>query len=247
MARYQIILAYDGTHFVGFQRQRAGSARTVQGEVETSLHQLGWQGRSILAAGRTDTGVHASGQVIAFDLEWQHSPGELCQALNASLPEDVAAQAVKPVQPGFHPRYDALARRYRYHLFCQVERDPLRERFTWRVWPAVELARLQAAATLMVGEHDFSAFGTPPRPNSSPIRAVWQAEWQQSDAGLRFEVTANAFLYHMVRRMVFIQVLVGQGKLALEDVRRGLETGISPAPGMAPAHGLMLTEVMYSL
>ena len=248
MARYQVILAYDGTHFVGFQRQSLsnGRQRSVQGEIEIALRRLGWQGSTLLAAGRTDTGVHAAGQVIAFDLEWKHSPDELRQALNAYLPVDIAAQAVRLAEPDFHPRYDALARHYRYHLYCQAIRDPLRERFAWRVWPAVELNALQEVARWLIGQHDFKAFGAPLRPESSTVRTVQAAEWRRSgEPGLSFDISANAFLYHMVRRLVFIQVQVGQGRLTVEDVRRGLETGEMPLPGMAPAHGLVLVDVVY--
>jgi len=224
---------------------RSEATRTVQGEIETALRQVGWQGDAILGAGRTDTGVHAAGQVIAFDLEWKHSPDELCQALNAHLPADIAAQSVSLAQPGFHPRYDAVARHYRYHLYCQARRDPLRERYAWRVWPAVELNALQEAARLLVGKHDFRAFGAPLRQGGDTWRQVHQAEWRTGEVGLCFDISANAFLYHMVRRLVFIQVQVGQGRLAVEDVRCGLETGAAPLPGMAPAHGLVLVEVVY--
>jgi tRNA pseudouridine38-40 synthase len=130
MARYQVILAYDGTLFLGFQRQ--SRTRTVQGVVEAALGALGWTGRTIYSAGRTDTGVHAAGQVIAFDLEWKHSTLDLRQALNANLPEDVAAREVREVPPDFHPRYGALSRRYQYRILCSDVRDPLRERYVWR-------------------------------------------------------------------------------------------------------------------
>jgi tRNA pseudouridine38-40 synthase len=113
--RYQAILAYDGTHFLGFQRQ--GKGRTVQGVVEAALRQLGWQERTILAAGRTDTGVHASGQVIAFDFEWHHPVEALQKALNTLLPQDVSACEVQPTRADFHPCYDAVSRRYRYSLY----------------------------------------------------------------------------------------------------------------------------------
>ncbi|TLN02249.1 tRNA pseudouridine synthase A [bacterium] len=136
MARYQIILAYDGTDFLGYQRQE--EARTVQGEVEAALQHLGWQGRSILSSGRTDTGVHASGQVIAVDLDWRHAPEALGKALNARLPDDVAVKAVKVAEKEFHPRFDALWRCYHYRLYCRAERNPLRDRFAWRVWPPVD-------------------------------------------------------------------------------------------------------------
>jgi len=255
MARYQVILAYDGTQFLGFQRQscqmtdKGGLARTVQGEVEAALKRLGWQGETLLAAGRTDTGVHATGQVVAFDLAWGHSPQALCQALNANLPGDVAAQAAAVVADDFHPRYWATARRYCYRIFCQPGRHPLWERYAWRVWPEINPEALQAAAALLVGTHDFAAFGTPPRPGSSSVRTVRRADWhlegEPGASGWCFEIEGNAFLYHMVRRLVFVQVMVGQGKLTLEEVRCSLENGQMPLPGMAPAHGLVLAEVVY--
>ncbi|HMN60553.1 MAG TPA: hypothetical protein PJ988_09330, partial [Anaerolinea sp.] len=100
MERYKLILAYDGTHFQGFQRQ--GLTRTVQSELENALRRLGWDGKSILSSGRTDTGVHASGQVIAFDMDWAHSPADLANALNAHLPEDVVIQQAQVPRKGFH-------------------------------------------------------------------------------------------------------------------------------------------------
>lgn len=243
MARYQIILAYDGTEYQGYQRQ--ANARSVQGEFETALARLNWQGRTVLSAGRTDSGVHASGQVVAFDLDWPHSPEELGQALNAYLPEDMAVQGVRVVTADFHPRYDAIARTYHYRVYCQRDRHPLWERYAWRVWPEVQLNLLQQAAQLLIGRHDYSAFGTPPRPASSAVREVFRAVWQEHDGGYRFTVTANAFLYHMVRRMVFLQVQVGQGRLALEGLAQGVQAAIPLAPGLAPAQGLALVEVLY--
>lgn len=245
MARYQVILAYDGTDFKGFQRQ-AGGARTVQGVIEAALSQLGWQGASILAAGRTDTGVHASGQVIAFDLEWRHSCDALLAALNANLPQDVAARAAHLVQSGFHPRYDALARRYRYRIFCQANRDPLRERYAWRVWPAIDLPRLVQSVKLLTGTYDFAAFGTPPRVGGTTMRSVLQAGWVQEEDELIFNVLANAFLYHMVRRLVGLQVAIGQGRIEPQAVLERLDREL---PGvvkyLAPPQGLTLVEVIY--
>lgn len=243
MARYQVILAYDGTGFEGFQRQ--ARSRTVQAEVESALRQFGWQGRAVLSAGRTDTGVHALGQVIAFDLEWNHSVEDLCQALNAHLPVDIAARQVEAVGPGFHPRYDAAARRYCYRIFCDAGRNPLLERYAWRVWPAVELQALQAAADLLPGRQDFAAFGAPQRRGGSTIRQLFSAEWQAQDGELVFTVSANAFLYHMVRRLVYIQVLAGQGRLGLETIRDAVEAGSTLPPGIAPPNGLTLVEVVY--
>ncbi|GAB4485173.1 MAG: tRNA pseudouridine(38-40) synthase TruA [Anaerolineales bacterium] len=246
MARYQIIFAYDGTELSGSQRQ--ANLPTAQSELESALRRLGWQGESILLAGRTDSGVHAAGQVAACDLNWNHTPDELLRALNSQLPPEMAVSLVRQVRPDFHPRFDAISRCYRYSLFCQPQRDPLRERFAWRVWPAPSDELLFSAAPLLVGSHDFAAFGTPPRPAGSTQRNVLQAVWRKTDpVSWQFEVSANAFLYRMVRRMVFLQVSVAQEKLSLENFSSAINRpGSVPVPaGLAPAHGLTLLEVNY--
>ena len=250
MARYQLTLAYDGTDFFGSQRQT--SKRTVQGELEKALCKLGWTGRSVLMSGRTDTGVHATGQVVALDLDWSHSDDELVRALNAVLPADMAVQQARIVHSKFHPRFDALSRRYHYRLFCQPLRHPVRERFAWRVWPAIDNDLLAEAAELFLGTHDFSAFGSPTTPKGGTVRTVMKAKWSQSrEAGeeLHFEVRADAFLYRMVRRLVFVQVVVAQGKASTDAITAALaepaSAGKLPA-GLAPAHGLTLVEVAYS-
>ena len=253
MARYQIILAYDGTHFLGSQRQAA--SRTVQGEFEKALHKLGWNGQTIYLAGRTDTGTHASGQVAAFDLDWGHGLDELHKALNANLPQDMAVREVKVAQAAFHPRFDASSRCYRYQLFCASVRDPLRERYAWRVWPAV--TDLTPLAAIWCGTHDFAAFGSPPRTESSTVRTVLSAEWQNHGDEWTFDIQADAFLYRMVRRLVIVQVAVGQGRLLAETLVRVLESSSGsvrefrkesqsriPA-SLAPASGLTLVEVRY--
>jgi len=245
MARYKITLAYDGTDFLGFQRQ--GRGRTVQAEVEAALRRLNWSGRAILAAGRTDAGVHAAGQVITVDMDWLHEPEALGRALNAHLPHDIAVREAVVVGDGFHPRYDARLRSYQYRIYCQPDRDPLRERYAWRVWPALDLDRLQAAASLFPGAHDFAAFGTPPHAAGSTIRLVYRAGWMAQAGGLLFEIAANAFLYHMVRRLVFLQVLVGQGQLSLEALANAIQNAQPQPPGLAPPHGLVLSEVRYTL
>jgi tRNA pseudouridine38-40 synthase len=245
MARYQVILKYDGTAFWGMQRQ--ADARSVQGEVETALRKIGWKGKSILAAGRTDTGVHASGQVIAFDFDWRHPLGDLVKAINATLPEDVAAAVVRETREDFHPRFDAISRTYRYQIFCQPERDPLRERYAWRIWPELDLQLLDSCAEQFVGEHDFSAFGTPPKEGGSTIRQVLDAHWQVAADQLTFEVRANAYLYHMVRRMVHLQVEIGHEKKPMELLSSGLSgERLKMIQGLAPAHGLFLSHVQYS-
>jgi tRNA pseudouridine38-40 synthase len=241
--RYQIIFAYDGTHFVGSQRQ--AEARTVQSVLENALRQLGWDGKSILLAGRTDTGVHASGQVAAVDLEWTHATEDLRNALNANLPLDVSVKSVRRAPNRFHPRFDAISRCYRYRLYCQPVRDPLRDRFSWRVWPVVDGNLLQSAAAVLSGQHDFAAFGTPPRAGGSTVRTVMHADWMAQDDEWFFYVRADAFLYRMVRRMVYVQVAVGQGRLRVDAVCSALEGQDTLPAGLASPCGLSLVEVTY--
>jgi tRNA pseudouridine38-40 synthase len=214
--------------------------------VEEALIRLGWQGKSILIAGRTDAGVHASGQVIAFDLDWAHAPEDLVRALNAHLPGDVSVRSAVQAEEGFHPRYAALSRWYQYRLFCDPARDPLRERYAWRVWPPVEMDLLAQAAQSLPGKHDFAAFGTPPRARSSTIRTVYKAQWQAAGADWVFLVEADAFLYHMVRRMVALLVEVGQEHRPVSQVQAYVERELpSPVPGLAPPQGLVLAGVRY--
>lgn len=244
MARYKVILAYDGTDFQGFQRQ--AKARTVQSVVETTLGRLGWEGKAVLAAGRTDTGVHAQGQVIAFDLNWTHSTQALQSAINAYLPPDVAVRSVYEVSSDFHPRFAAQARRYQYCLFCDEVRQPLKERYSWRVWPQVSSVLLNQLSKRLIGTHDFAAFGNPPRAGGSTVRNITSAEWLEGGPMLLFEIIGNAFLYRMVRRLVFFQVEIAQGKVDQEEIDRIFSDWYTmPVRGIAPAHGLTFVEVIY--
>ena len=253
MARYQLTLAYDGTDFFGSQRQ--AKRRTVQGELEKALRKMRWTGRSVLMSGRTDTGVHATGQVASFDLDWSHSDEQLVRALNAALPADMAVHKARRVHATFHPRFDASSRYYRYRLFCQPLRNPLRERFAWRVWPAIDGEVLPETAKLLLGTHDYSAFGSPTTPRGGTVRTVIRAEWSHIEEDeWHFDVQADAFLYRMVRRLVFVQVAVAQEKLPVEAIAHSLadqasakKGGQKLLAGLAPAHGLTLVEVVYPM
>jgi len=157
------------------------------------------------------------------------------------------------VDDKFHPRFDATSRLYRYRLFCQPLRDPVRERYAWRVQPAINPDLLAKAAKLLIGTHDFSAFGSPTTPKGTTVRTVTKAEWTQvaEDGTWQFEVQADAFLYRMVRRMVFVQTAIAHGKVPVETIAEtlakqfpaGARSGLPS--GLAPAHGLTLVEVTY--
>lgn len=246
MARYQVILAYDGSGFAGSQRQ--AKVRTVQGELENALHKLGWTGMSVLLAGRTDTGVHASGQVGAFDFDdWTHPAEKLLQALNAKLPDDLAVKKAKIVRPDFHPRFDALSRTYKYRLFHDPVRDPLRERFGWRVSSAADGESLKQTAEIFLGTHDFASFGSATSEMGTTVRTVTKSEWRKKpDGEWQYEVRADAFLYRMVRRLVFVQAAASLGKCSVKEIQSALKgQGKLPA-GLAPANGLTLVNVEYS-
>ena len=242
-AHYKIILTYNGTAFAGFQRQN--NARTVQGEFESGLRKMGWQGQTILGAGRTDAGVHAKAQVVSFDLNWEHTTEDLRNALNYYLPRDMAVQIVEEVSPDFHPRYDAKKRRYCYYIFCQPVRDPLREVFAWRVWPAVDLNAMNRAAQALIGTHDFSGFGRPTSQGGSTIREVFSAEWFQDGDAYCFNISANAFLYHMVRRITYALVKVGLLEAPETLIEELINNNEALLQGLAPAEGLVLEEVSY--
>jgi len=243
LAHYKVILSYNGSGFAGFQRQKG--ERTVQGEIEASLRKLDWQDRSILAAGRTDAGVHASGQVVTFRLDWQHKLDDLRNALNYYLPRDIAAKSVERVPEDFHPRYDAKRRCYSYQVFCQPIRDPIKEIFAWRVWPELDLERILAASEALIGIHDFNAFGSPTSESGVTIREIFSIDWISQKNTYQCEICANAFLYHMVRRIVFVLVKIGQEEIPLNLIEKSLDTGELPLTGLAPAAGLVLKEVRY--
>lgn len=245
MVRYQLTLAYDGTDFAGFQRQ--GSKRTIQLVLEQSLQEIGWKGKTILSAGRTDAGVHADGQVVAFDLDWRHSSKDLKAALNSSLPDAVAVSRIRVAEAGFHPRFDARARCYQYHLFSAPDRDPLRERFAWRIDWKLDRQALDMTAQLILGKHDFSSVGRAMKPGASTERNVFSAGWKSAPGkGMVFQIVADAFLYHMVRRLVLLQGRVATERLTVEEFRKGIQQQAELPPGIAPAAGLFLHRIYYA-
>jgi tRNA pseudouridine38-40 synthase len=244
--RVRAIVAYDGTEYGGFQRQ--DNAVTVQEALEAALAQVSDVDRSavsILAAGRTDAGVHASGQVIAFDTAWRHGLNDLQRALNAVLPVDIAITEVAEATAGFHPRYDARSRRYRYTVYNTPIRSPLERRYSLHVAAPLNVEAMQRAARLLVGEHDFATFGQPPQGDST-VRYVLEAEWGGEAPRLHFDIEANAFLYRMVRSIVGTLLEVGRGVRSVEAVEAALAArDRSQAGPTAPPHGLRLVKVRY--
>lgn len=244
--RYRAVIEYDGSEFSGFQKQSDG-IRTVQGELEVSLSKLAGDRVIVHGAGRTDAGVHATGQVIAFDLFWKHPVSKLKLALNSSLPTDVAIRKLEAVPDQFHPRFSARRRMYEY-IVEPIERGgrrPLTHRRHWQVRKELDIDAMNEAASLLIGEHDFSTFGRPPQGDNS-VREVFQSYWQTRDDLLVYTIQANAFLYRMVRSTVGSLKCVGEGSWSIGTFNEAFQfADRSRSAAVAPAHGLYLTSVSY--
>ena len=240
--RYRARLEYDGTDFAGFQVNPG--RRTVQAELEAALGRLDPSGPgSIDAAGRTDAGVHASRQVIAFTYRGRSSAKELGRALDALLPADVSIGDLKRVPDGFDPRYAARYREYRYTVW-NGPRSPLRERHALGVRAPLDTAAMAQAGTAFIGRHDFSAFGAA-KPDRSSVRTVHAVRVVRRGRTVTIDVTADAFLRGMVRRMVAVLIEAGLGKMDDTGVAAALVAGRPALDGATvPPHGLCLTRVV---
>lgn len=241
--QYKAIIAYDGTDFLGFQIQAKG--RTVQGTLEAALKKIAKQPVRIIGAGRTDTGVHAIGQVISFKLPWRHSPTDLHKALNANLPPDIVVLELSEINSGFHPRFDALSRQYCYTILNQQVRDVFKRRYALHVSRILDVGQMQQASLHFLGTHDFASFGRAPQGDNT-VRTITQAAWSVNGPEITFEITANAFLYRMVRSMVGTLLEVGLGKFKVDEVKKILlARNRSRARTLAPSNGLCLVKVNY--
>lgn len=243
--RVKAIVAYDGTGYSGFQRQ--SNANSIQAALEAALAGLFGAAVSVSGSGRTDAGVHAAGQVVAFEASWRHELTSLHRAMNALLPEAIAVLSLEAAPDDFDPRRDARSRWYRYRIYNAPVRDPLSSRYSLHVPRALDVEAMQAAAASLLGWHDFSAFGSPPQ-GTNAIREVLRAEWQQAGAWLTFDIIANAFLFRMVRMLVGTMLRVGYGALTPQRFAEILQTqdrsGAGPA---ASACGLTLMAVQYDV
>jgi tRNA pseudouridine38-40 synthase len=237
--RYRARCEYDGTDFAGFQLQP--NARTVQGELEIALARLNRGERVVVdGAGRTDTGVHALGQVIAFTYEGEVAGSRLQRAVNALLPPDVAIRDLRRAPDGFQPRYAARYREYRYTVW-NGPRSPLRERYAFGVRVPLDTAAMARAGSVLVGRHDFRALGATDR---STFRTVHAVRVRRQGSLVTIDVRADAFLRGMVRRIVAVLLEVGRGNMDEAAVAAAL---VAEGPALngatAPAKGLCLRKV----
>lgn len=243
--QFRLLVEYDGAAFAGWQIQP--DERTVQGDIESALQRLLGHEARARAAGRTDTGVHASGQVVAFRTSREIAPEVVCRALNALVGRDLAVRAVEVVADDFDPRRSAVSRSYEYRIWNRRVRSPLWRHYAWHVVQPLDTAAMSVAAAHLVGEHDFTSFRAAGCEADGPVRRILESDLATGPPGMIvYRVTATAFLRHMVRNVVGTLVEVGRGRRGADDIPALLRArDRSLAGATAPAHGLCLTKVDY--
>jgi tRNA pseudouridine38-40 synthase len=244
--RVRLTLHYDGADFLGWQLQP--QKRTVQGELERVLARLLTSPARVIGSGRTDRGVHATGQVATVDVPIRWTPAELRRAMNALLPADIWVAEARLAPSRFHPRYDAVSRAYIYRVGTATDaQSPFHARWCWPVVRPLDRGAMERATTVLRGEHSFFAFAKAGQEARGDRCIVQEALWHDWEPlGLEFRISANRFLHHMVRYLVGTLVEIGLGRRPGEDLARLLdrETELETSPP-APPDGLFLTEVRY--
>lgn len=242
--RFAATVSYDGTEFVGSQVQPNG--RTVQGELERATAAIFGGPVRVEMAGRTDSGVHAIGQVAAFSAETRLDAVTAGRALNAHLAADVAVRDVREVVEGFDPRRWARRRWYRYTAWNSESRSPLQRRTAWYVEGTLDIRPMQAAAAALAGTQDFIACSGPLEAGRTSVRTVFGAGLRRENGVVLFDITADAFLPQMVRRLTGALVRLGRGQEPVEEFVRLLRQAKPGSIGpVAPPHGLCLQRVEY--
>ena len=240
----KLTLEYDGTSYSGWQLQPRHDS--IQGRIEAALERIFAEPVRVFGSGRTDAGVHARGQVASISIPRPFDPDELQRALNSILPADIVVRDIAPAPDDFDPRRAARSRVYEYRVLNRKIASAFDYRYSWLVRDQLDLAQMNCAARIFVGEHDFAAFRSLGSVVKTTVRRVVSSEWTRDAELLLYRVEANSFLRHMVRAMVAAMVDVGRGKLTAEKIATilaGLDRGAVPAN--APPGGLYLVEVRY--
>ncbi len=243
--RFKLVVEYDGTAYHGWQIQPHGP--TIQGALETALARIIGVPIRVEASGRTDAGVHASGQVVAFRTHREIPPARLLNALNALTPPDISVRSLVEVAEDFDPRRNATSREYVYRIWNASVPSPFWRRYAWFLRRRIDVDVMNRAAAVLLGQHDFTSFRAAGCDSDSPVRLVYQSEFERRAEMIVYRVKATAFLRHMVRNFVGTLVQVGFRERDPEDIRILLERRDRTQAGpTAPAHGLCLAAVNYS-
>ncbi|WP_313428141.1 tRNA pseudouridine(38-40) synthase TruA [Siminovitchia terrae] len=245
MQRYKAVVAYDGSGFSGYQIQPRG--RTVQGEIEQVLRKL-HKGEviGVTASGRTDSGVHARGQVIHFDSPLKLSGEQWIKALNSLLPDDISFLKVEAARSDFHARFDATKKKYKYFLYGGLVRDPFKRHFAAHVRGAFDVKAMREAAEYLTGTHDFTSFCSAKTETDNRVRTLFELDIQEYGNELELTFVGDGFLYNMVRIIVGSLLDAGSGKIEISNIPGILAAKDRTLAGKtAPAEGLYLWEVYY--
>jgi tRNA pseudouridine38-40 synthase len=244
MSVIKLVLAYDGTDFHGWARQRG--VRTIEGELEASLARLLGEPPRLSVAGRTDGGVHAQGQVVSFEARNGVEPARVQRMLNGVLAPEVVVRFAARAPDGFDARHSATAREYLYRIDTGAVPDPFTARFVWHHPRPLVVSRMRRAAKLLEGEHDFASFCRAPEDGAPTVRHLRRLAVSASQDRIEIRAVANAFLHQMVRSLVGTLVAVGKGKVQPEAIPAILASRRRADAGpVAPPHGLTLVRVSY--
>ena len=244
MARIKLIVAYDGTDYVGWQYQPNGIS--VQQRLEEALHQLTGIIHTVYSSGRTDSGVHARGMVCHLTTEKNLPLSAWREGVNRFLPDDIAVRHVELVDDQFHARFSARGKHYRYTILHDPVRSPQERKISWQVKKPLDLEKMEQAAQDFIGQHDFAAFRTSGCNADTTIREIFSINFSKEGSLLHIDICGSGFLRNMIRMMVGTLVQIGRGKRPVDAIQKLIE-GAEPvaSPLTAPAQGLCLMEVWF--
>lgn len=245
MRTIKLVVAYDGSSYHGFQKQK--EHMTVQSVLEEMLEKLCGERVVTAGSGRTDAGVHALAQTVTFTTNGRIPCANMVRAAASLLPRDIVLLSAEEMPEGFHARFSAQWKTYQYKVLVNPHANPFMVRYAWQLRTPLDIENMNKAAALLLGTHDFSAFRSSGSVKSSPVKTIYAAKWEQQGEELLFHISGDGFLYHMVRNLVWSLVQVGARKRSVEDFAAELSAQRCEFLNEpAPAEGLYLQEVGYA-